>query len=186
MLTPRNPNLGPEDPGFAKWCADVLGAAVTVWGALVLGLDYGRSGTVPELVVGENRSLLNQLGYADYQKGRPILDFLRAGLPAPPPPAPAPLPPPIIYKLNEAIQDLDGLWYEWRPWPFQGSGAPFKVRVPAPPSPPPAPPASDAAVQADREDTSLYILGRLTAVVQPQVVVAEFTTFLVWLANRPK
>jgi hypothetical protein len=189
MLTPRNPSLGPEDPGFAKWCLEVLAAAIAVWGAIVEGLDWARSVVVPELVVGDNRILLNQMGYTDYQKGRPILDFLRAGLPAPPQPAPAPQPEPV-YLLFTPFQDpTDGVWYEYHPWMGPGI-APLKCRVAAPVAavkPPPTVEITTAmGIASERQAFSAYLQGRLVAQIQPPAVRDEMISDLIWLSNQPK
>jgi hypothetical protein len=180
MLTPRNENLGPEDPGFAAWYRNVLAAAVLIWGAGVEGLDWGQSLVVPELVVNGKRVLLNNLAYAESSSGRPIADFLRGALGTPPPPAPAPPPAPIVYTFYTPFLDVDGNWYQWEPWPF---GSPIKRRVSAPASPAAA---SNAAVLEEREATTVYIQGRMAAKIQPQAAMDELMAILIWVANRPK
>jgi hypothetical protein len=177
MLTPRNENLGPEDPGFAAWYRNVLAAAVLIWGAAVEGLDWGQSGVVPELVVNGKRVLLNQMAYAE---GQAPADFVRARLGTPAPPPPPASPTPIVYAFFTPFLDADGNWYEWHPWPF---GAPLKCRVAAPAV---QVWASNADILAEREAMTVYLQGRLSAQVQPKTTADELVAAMIWLANRPK
>ena len=181
MLTPRNENFGPEDPGFAAWYRNVLSAAIAVWGAAVEGLDWAQSGVVPELVVDGKRVLLNQMAYAE---GQAPADFVRARLGTPAPPAPPASPAPIVYAFFTPFLDADGNWYEWHPWPF---GAPLKCRVAAPMATQmTSTTGPNAGALAEREAMTVYLQGRLSAVMQPKTTADELVAAMIWVANRPK